>query len=93
MLGLLLGALWLGVLWAWTGQHPGLHADALYLPDLLRSLQAGRGLGGWDLPPAPSLLPDLGLVWLSQLGSEDLVHPGTGHRAARSSARPASRSR
>jgi hypothetical protein len=73
MLGWLLGGLWLAVLWAWLGLHPALHADALYLHDLLQALQAGRGLGGWDLPPAPSLLPDLGLLALVRWWSEELV--------------------
>jgi hypothetical protein len=72
MLGWLLGGLWLALLWAWLGAHPTLHADALYLHDLLQSLSAGRGLGGWDLPPAPSLVPDLGLLALARGWAEDL---------------------
>ena len=63
ILGWLLGLLWLSLLWAWLGLHPGLHADALYLWDLLARLQAGGRLGTWDLPPAPSLWPDLGLLY------------------------------
>lgn len=62
MLGLLMGALWLGLGWVWLGLHPTGHADALYLSDLLQCLSAGRSLGTWDLPPAPSLFPDLGLL-------------------------------
>lgn len=69
MLGLLLGALWGWVLWAWLGLHPGLHADALWLYDLLA--QGVGSVGRWDLPPAVSLFPDLGLLWLARLFSAD----------------------
>lgn len=70
MLGLLLGGLWLLGLGFWLSLHPALNADALYLHDLLLS---GRGLAAWDLPPAPSLLPDLGLLRLAQAFSDNLV--------------------
>lgn len=73
MLGYALGLLWLLALGAWLSLHPALHADALYLHDLLQTLQAGRGLGGWDLPPAPSLFPDLGLLRLAYAFSDNLV--------------------
>lgn len=73
MLGLLMGALWLGLCWAWLGSHPMLHADALYLSDLLQCLRAGRSLGSWDLPPAPSLFPDLGLLWLLRRATPTLL--------------------
>lgn len=73
MLGLLLGALWLALLWSFLGQHPSPNADALYLSDLLQCLKAGRGIGSWDLPPAPSLFPDLGLLWLARLMTHSLM--------------------
>jgi hypothetical protein len=66
MLGWLLGGLWLSALGVWLMLHPHLHADALYLLDLLQRLQGGSRLGLWDLPPASSLFPDLGLCWLAQ---------------------------
>jgi hypothetical protein len=71
ILSWLLGALWLGVLWVWLGLHPSLHSDALYLYDLLQSLQAGGHLSTWDLPPAPSLWPDLGLLGLCKAIAHD----------------------
>lgn len=66
MLALGLGAAWLWSLWAWLGLHPSLHSDALYLYDLLSRLGAGGTLASWDLPPGPSLFPDLGLLWLAK---------------------------
>ena len=71
MLGWLLGGLWAWTLWLWLGLHPVLHADALWLYDLLQGLGSGHGLGAWDLPPASSLFPDLLLLWVARLFSPD----------------------
>jgi hypothetical protein len=60
-------ALWLGLLWAWLGQHPVLNSDALYLFDLADGLFKGRRGLLWDLPQAPSFFPDLGVVWAIRL--------------------------
>lgn len=73
ILSWLLGALWLGVLWVWLGLHPSLHSDALYLYDLLQSLQAGGHLSTWDLPPAPSLWPDLGILAACKVLAHDVL--------------------
>jgi hypothetical protein len=73
ILSWLLGVLWLGLLWVWLGLHPSLHSDALYLYDLLQSLQSGGHLSTWDLPPAPSLCPDLGVLGVCKLFAHDVL--------------------
>jgi hypothetical protein len=70
MLGLLWGFLCLALLWIRLGAGVGLHADALYLADLLQGLRQGQGLSRWFLPPAPSLFPDLGLLWVAGWGRD-----------------------
>ena len=71
LVGLVWGALGLGVLAVWARAASGaipkfllFNSDALYLPALVQDWAAGMDLSGWRFPPAPSLFPDAVVVGL-----------------------------